>query len=850
MEEKIEEKKEERIEEEKEEKIEEEIEEEIKEEIKEEEKEMECTQLEKCSLCDDESASMNLCIKCNNKDGYYFLNNIVYPNNIIGINENYIDCINNNSKPSNFYFNTEKKSYEPCYQTCSTCEIGGDGNENHCTSCEKNYIRNPDFVDTSNCVIKCVFFYYYTTYEQYKCTEKLICPHDYSLFIKGKKKCIDICEKDDTYKYQYNGECLKDCPKNTTKETNSYLCKDKEINKCILSENDFYSLNENLTENEVEIRAKNYAKEFYYNDNHVSLFKNDMYSISLYKNGECISKLALEFPEIDFGECYKKIKDHYHIDDNLVIAIITKKEENNYYKMASYSLYDPVVGNKLLANDICKDENITYNENLINKLDPSKVNIDYILYLTGQNIDVFNLSSPFYTDICFHFKSPINKDISLKDRILLCFPNVTLCEEGCEIKGVNITTLKAICECRFNNLVNTDLYGVGALYKDQLEDIQDMIKQTNIEILKCYKDLLDYHYYKSNIGSFFIIILIIIQIILFAIYLFKGLYLIEKYIFNLTDKYLYNISNNNDKIIQNLLFDTNKKKTIKFNEPSKRKVTKKVKNGASQNNIIRKNKRGKTSEPKNKNKEIEIRRTHKYKKITLNLNSKKSFDNQLFSTNKNLQNYDVITSKEVELSKKILDSKENYKGDLKINLKNDLDVDMKKYLKTDIDDMNYEDAIKSDKRKFCQLFSDNLKTNQIILNTFYYKEPLKPIYIKIILFILNLDLYLFVNALFINEDYISQIYKSKDKDNFFSFFPRSIDRILYATTVRVFLNFIIDCIFIEEKKIKGIFIREKNNELILKYEIIQVIKNIRKIFLYFISITLIIMLFSLYHNLL
>ena len=63
-----------------------------------------------------------------------------------------------------------------------------------------------------------------------------------------------------------------------------------------------------------------------------------------------------------------------------------------------------------------------------------------ILHLTGQNIDIFNLSSDFYTDICYHYDSNIDKDVALKDRVLLYFPNITLCEDSCETKGVHIET--------------------------------------------------------------------------------------------------------------------------------------------------------------------------------------------------------------------------------------------------------------------------------------------------------------------------------------------------------------------------------------------------------------------------
>ena len=110
-EEKVEEKEEEEIEEKKEEEKEEEIEEEIGEEIN------ICKELENCVLCNKESISKQLCIKCNNKAEYYNL--IEYQS--YKTNKNYKKCIKEIEKPNNFYFNSQNKSFEPC----KTCDFNG-----------------------------------------------------------------------------------------------------------------------------------------------------------------------------------------------------------------------------------------------------------------------------------------------------------------------------------------------------------------------------------------------------------------------------------------------------------------------------------------------------------------------------------------------------------------------------------------------------------------------------------------------------------------------------------------------------------------------------------------------------
>ena len=49
------------------------------------------------------------------------------------------------------------------------------------------------------------------------------------------------------------------------------------------------------------------------------------------------------------------------------------------------------------------------------------------------------------------FDSPSNKDVALKDRLLIYYPNITLCDSGCTNVGVNLTAMTAICECKYKD---------------------------------------------------------------------------------------------------------------------------------------------------------------------------------------------------------------------------------------------------------------------------------------------------------------------------------------------------------------------------------------------------------------
>ena len=161
--------------------------------------------------------------------------------------------------------------------------------------------------------------------------------------------------------------------------------------------------------------------------------------------------------------------------------------------------------------------------------------------------------------------------------------------------------------------------------------------------------------------------------------------------------------------------------------------------------------------------------------------------------------------------------------------------------------MDFDDSIRLDKRKFCEFLCDNLKDKQIILNTFCSYDPFKPRTIKIIIFLLNFFLYFVINALFINDEYISEIYYLENKENFFSFIPRSINRFVYTTIVSILIEFLVGFFFVEEKKLKKLFLREKEDRIIIKKEIISLIIFIRNRIVAFIACVFIIYFICLYY---
>ena len=464
------------------------------------------------------------------------------------------------------------------------------------------------------------------------------------------------------------------------------------------------------------------------------------------------------------------------------------------------------------------------------------------------------MSSPFYNDICFQYKS--KKDIALKDRVLEFFPNITLCEKGCDIKGINMTTVTAICECFYSNTKREENLKNKFMEQTQINFIEDIIIRSNIYVVKCIHLLFKLNNIKKCYGGFIVIGLIFIDIICTIVYCKNNIYTINKYIFSITNRYIDYLSKKNQNIKNEKDLFLNEKNN-KPNPPPKFSMRKSIDNSKSTDQHILINKakakakrktaiNGNISLMKTKNNfdfnkvnniyintnNNDINRNPKKGRNTFIYKSKGHFDHSNLS-GKNLfyeQNQGISTSNKTLL----------------FDFNDDLHIDIKEYIKTQYEDMDYDEAIRKDHRKYCNSYYDKLKNDQIIINTFISDDPIRPRAIKIIFLILQFIIYLFINGLFYDEEYISTIYHLK-KDTFITMAERFVDNLIYIAFAGIIIKYIIEFFFIEEKKIRKILKMEKNDVMKLKFEMIKILKSIKKRYLIFIIISFIISFIALIH---
>jgi hypothetical protein len=790
---------------------------------------------EMCLECN----SQQKCTKCNKNKNYYPIELTAitpesYPSQTI------VECINAETKEikhPNFYLDPESESFKPCYENCATCYGKGDGNNNNCKTCEPGYILHPEYENSKDCVPKPNSLYY-MKYDQYTITNSDICPEGYSFLIKEKSKCIEDCKLDNKYTYTYDGLCYEQPPENTNDDDGDHKCKDNP-NTCLATRKELYTLNDTITDLEIELLILKYSQEYDYTNYHITIYENDIYIITIYKNGECLSELGILTKMIDFGDCYNEIHSKNSIpqNKNLIVAQIeTKPGKESYKRNPSYGLYHPEGGHSLNFESECREQKVTIQNNLTEQFNNSKVSFDNIKLMADSGLDLFDPTCPFYNDLCTHYPDILGKDIPLEKRILAYYPDIELCEDNCDLAFVFLNNKTAKCECPISGEGGKlDKLKENSLYKNELGYFEELFYSTNINVIKCYKDLFKQEYFVKCYGGFIILGLIFIQIMCTLIYCTKSRFHLKKYFFNITNKYLNYLKNKNP--MKNI---GQKPQMIKGGDIGKiskicippRKSVKApsgvdifVKKQNKPNNINQKNQKG------------IIPFDNSTDKITMNNSTNQRRKPKLNTFKKRQTNFGINHK---------LSGKQSDSDNLMNNISDELDIKIEEFLKTDLEDMDYDDAIRRDKRTFCVYYGEKIQSEQMILNTFCHKEYLKPMPIKIILLVLQVELYFFINGLFYNEEYVTKIFEL-EKDTFGNKTWRFLDNLFYAFIVGVIINYVIEFFFIQEKKIRVTLKREKNNLLILKYEMVQIIKDLQKRFLSFIIVSFIVSVFIWYH---
>ena len=671
------------------------------------------------------------CIDC--IEGYYLMNETH-------------NCYNDSIIEEGFYLDNEQTPHQwkKCHEKCKTCDKSGNSKNMNCLSCISNLRLNKD----NDCIENC--------------------PNDLYLTLTGE--CSPICPEG-SYQLFLNHACVESCPDNYEKN--------KDKNKCVK-----ISFDEETSLDEIKNDIISYQNS--------SVINGPNFKAIISSSDELNPKEQIKkgISAVDLGNCTNVIKEYYNIskDENLIILNIeyqnkenqTNENNNdnffNLRKSVQVEIFDSK--GKQLNLSVCK-EDITVMKYIGDVID--ELNIESAKNFANQGIDIFNANDSFFNDLCHKFDNFDEKDIIISDRRKYIYQNVSFCEEGCSYIDTDFELMIANCKCNSDSLQkeqkdndNKDEISEDMNFKKITKSFISNLLDFNIEVIFCTNLVFDLKILLKNIGFFFMSGMLLFQFIFLFSFLNKKLIPIKKYMLNFSGlnipanqvfppkKHNLNTNSNEDnnqiknnnikykmkinKDIRNInlkgdeqtqkqllnknIRNKNKKRTsIKLDSFSKNSLL--TLNNKSSNFVDKKQLKGdKLDFGKEPSPNVDIKNiifnVNQNKKNAFSIKKLKENRKNLFRFNKNKKNKrDSIVSMETIVGK------ENKKNK---NLNNLSQTD------EDLQDMDYEEAIKYDKRSIFKIYWSFLVDSQIILGTFCTDNFLNLFVIKLSFFIFTFEI--------------------------------------------------------------------------------------------------------------
>ena len=643
--------------------------------------------------------------------------------------------------------------------------------------------------------------------------------------IPCENSCIDDCQNDDKYKFEYDGTCYRfDMPND----------------KCDILE--------------------------YLNDLILTTEKSQSYII---KGGDSTifitplsAKIENSTVNIDFSECEKKLKESNQEKEYRMLQMnIDNKEGNNLVDQVEYKIYDK--NNEEVDLSICDNVKILI-EYKINNI--SMLRLNEASNFLEMGIDVFNIKDKFFNDICYPYTDKrTSSDMILKDRVSDIFQNVSLCGEGCEYQSFNFEKNSSTCLCDIKKVINT---------KPEIGNFQNYIMSTFLEsnfgVIKCYKLVFTLKGNLSNIGFWVFGIMLIIHIPIYILNYIIGTKNITKFISEEMAYKGYTIENDigEQKMTKSRVGEKESEKNnnlnlIKYNadnyknnfiltaegsnnNPPKRRIsyintsakrnpqklkTKKRNNNAQIYRIYKIN----LNEHRNKK---EIKNNAKRNTYTYGYNNNLNLATLAINSNENLNNNSIkieeINESNVSNEIEIKQKKINRHPLILINANNETNpVPFKSdYV---INNFDYDEAIIYEDRSYCRIFFILLIAKENVLNMIFFNPPLefKPLRIAILIFSFACDYAL--NALFYLSDNISDKYHYEGLYRELFCIINNLTISISSTIVSSALLFFFKTLTQSTEKIENLFreqeelLKKDSNYKVNKESIMNIRNNIKDI---------------------
>ena len=697
------------------------------------------------------------------------------PNHTFRLFQNRNICID--TVPENYYFDNNDNIYKECYKTCKKCNKSGNEINNNCDECINNYIfLNDSYAQSNNCYPQCEYYYYFNENNRYYCTINNTCPQGSNKLIIQKNKCISDCKNDDEYQYDYYNNCSKECPENMkivveTKKCyekcnddqfeNNYKCYNNFPNDTqgffqngnifINNGSNFSNILNNVILSAYESKEGN-SLLIKRNDNivyHVTNSKNELDLLNNKSNN--IQNISI----IDLGECETILRKEYNIkeEDHLIIVKNEQSSSKASEKNVKFEVYEPINKNKLNLS-LCDETPI----NIYFPLDLKKETKDLYEKIKEYGYDMFNINDSFYQDICTPYDSSNGTDILLTDRIDYIYNNDdTQCQPNCQFSSYSVESQYMNCICSPNEEDNNannknDKFSAKKIY----ESFYEVLKYSNYEIIKCFNIISKKKVISSNIGSIVVIIYFSVYLVCIIIFILKGISPLKNQLSNDLNK-IKDKKNIDFKFNQNILYPPRKKNY--FGEL-----------------ILKINKEQKAIAQKNK--KTIIRQSLKNQNI---LDDKIQIYSNTGSRSKVLDNYQSNKVNNLKLKEIITHNKQETENNQ--NPENE-------YSDYELNELEYIEAIKLDKRTLLQIYWAILKREHLIIFTFINCNDYNLLYIKLSRFIFLIVGDMALNVFFFSDDSMHKLFLNYGKYDFIQQIPQITYSTIFSQIIEVFLCFL------------------------------------------------------------
>ena len=558
-----------------------------------------------------------------------------------------------------------------------------------------------------------------------------------------------------------------------------------------------------------------------------------------YSVEENIDDLIKQFPNLTFvylGDCGEKLKKAYGLSSNekLLVLIEDKPNQDNSNSINIFN-FDVYLENGTQLKDLsaCNDVKVTVSSNI---KDTESVKLEKASEFKDLGYDIYNKSDAFYTDNCAA-ASDNGNDITLSDRKKNFYPNVTICNDGCEYNSVDYENQRFLCDCSVdeNNLENNEEQNV-----EEESYIDYFLSLINYKIIVCYKLFFQFSSFYYNAGFYISFSTLFIFLILMIVFWIKGIQKIRIIFyenipnFSKLKEELKKIKENNDNA-------SNAFENQYFRRNLWKKTTQKPMGSSSDNLINKANirrlsiKRSRVSKKKsktfqNKNKNPPIRKKQRKKStIGIKITDKSSRKLEIYEQKSKTIMHKVpkkIRYKRKKRTRKLIfqSNDTQYQTELNIDFnfdhliaKNDKEIGRK-----ELNEIPFKQALRLDNRTTFQIFISVLENKIGILNLFFYKKKYSHFSLDLSIYLFELLVDLTMNCFLYTDDVVSEKYNNNGEISMFTSFSLSIISNIISSLFVFFIAKLVNYVEILE-----IILKNVKSQRLYFYNIIRYLSYIK-----------------------